>query len=92
MRTAVLYDPDAPASVLEMKEVLPEAARALKLTVQPWELRRTDDFDKVFSAMGKQRPDGRYVPTSPRMFDNGNRIVGFALKSRYRRCTAAEEL
>ena len=82
VRVAVLYDPGAPASVREVKEVLPVAGRALRLTIQSWEVRGTEDFDRVFAAMGKQRPDGLYVPTSPRMFDNGNRIVGFALKSR----------
>ena len=34
-RVAVLYDPTAP-SVLEVKEVLPVAARALGLSIQPW--------------------------------------------------------
>ena len=82
VRVAVLYDPAAPASVLEVKEVLPAAARALGLTLQYWEVRAADGFDKVFAAMGKQRPDGLYVPTGPRMFANGRRIVGFALKSR----------
>ena len=62
--------------------MLPVSAHALGLTLQRWEVRSADDFDRVFAAMGKQRPDGLYVPTSPRMFDNGNRIVGFALKSR----------
>ena len=38
-RVAVLYDPAIPASVLEVKEVLPAAARALGLTLQPWEVR-----------------------------------------------------
>ena len=38
-RVAVLYDPAVPASVLEVKEVLPVAARALGLTVRPWEVR-----------------------------------------------------
>ena len=49
------------ASVLEVKEVLPAAARALGLTLQPWEVRAADDFEKVFAAMNKQRPDGLYV-------------------------------
>ncbi len=82
-RVAVLYDPATPASVLEVKEVLPVAARALKLTLQPWEVRAADDFDKVFAAMGKQRPDGLYVPArAALMRTNEKRIVGFALKSR----------
>ena len=60
-RVAVLYDPAIPASVREVKEVLPVAARALGLTVQPWEVRAADGFDKVFAALNKQRPDGLYV-------------------------------
>jgi putative ABC transport system substrate-binding protein len=82
VRVAVLYDPAAPASVREVKEVLPAAARALGLTLRYWEVRAADGFDKVFATMGKQRPDGLYVPTGARMFANGKRIVGFALKSR----------
>ena len=38
-RVAVLYDPASPASVREVKKVLPVAARALGLTLQPWEVR-----------------------------------------------------
>ena len=44
--------------LLEVKEVLPVAARALKLTIQPWEVRDSDGFEKVFAALSKQRPDG----------------------------------
>src|SRR5262245_56929610 len=46
-RVTVLYDPTVPNSVLDVKEVLPVAARALKMTIQPWEVRGTDDFEKV---------------------------------------------
>ena len=56
-RVAVLYDPANPASVLDVKEVLPVAARALKLTLQPWEVRAADDIDKVLAVLVKQRPD-----------------------------------
>ena len=41
-----------------------------------------DDFDRVFAAMGKQRPDGLYVGGGALMADNGKRIASFALKSR----------
>ena len=64
-RVAVLYDPANAASVLEVKEVLPAAARALRLTLQPWEVRAADDFEKVFAALNKQRPDGLYVLRGP---------------------------
>jgi putative tryptophan/tyrosine transport system substrate-binding protein len=82
IRVAVLYDPASPPSVIEVKEVLPAAARALGLTIQPWELRAVDDLEKIFAALNKQRPDGLYVPAGPRMTANGKRIAGFALKSR----------
>jgi putative tryptophan/tyrosine transport system substrate-binding protein len=82
-RVAVLYDPAIPGPVHEVKEVLPVAARALRLTLQPWEVRAADDFEKVFAALNKQRPDGLYVPAGgPIMAVNQKRIIGFALKSR----------
>ena len=70
-----------------MKEVLP-VAQALGLTVRSWEVRGADDFDGVFAAMGKRRLDGLYV-TDPLMILTANGS-GFALKSRFRRYTAAE--
>ena len=59
-RVAVLYDPANPPNLHEVKELLPADARALKLTIQPWEIRAVDDFEKVFAALNKQRPDGLY--------------------------------
>jgi len=81
-RVAVLYEPASPPSVRELKEVLPVAARALKLTIQPWEVRAADDLDRVFAALNKERPDGLYVLGGALMSANHKRIVGFALKSR----------
>jgi len=57
-RVAVLYDPAIPPSVLYVKEDFPVFARALKLTVQPWEVRDADGLEKVFAALNKKRPDG----------------------------------
>jgi putative ABC transport system substrate-binding protein len=81
-RVAVLYDPAAPSSVIEVKEVLPVAARALRLTLALWEVRTADGFDRVFTAMGKERTDGLYVAGGPLMYANQKRTIGFALKSR----------
>ena len=74
-RVAVLYDPATPASVSEVKEVLPAAARALGLTLQPWEVRAADGFERVFAALNKQRPDGLYVLGGPLMGTNLKRTV-----------------
>src|SRR5262245_25908372 len=64
-------------------KLLPADARALKLTIQPWEIRAADDFEKVFAALNKQRPDGLYnLGAGGVMRPNEKRIVDFALKSR----------
>ena len=80
-RVAVLYDPAVPGNALEVKETLPVAARALRLTIRSWEVRDADGFERVFAAIGKWRPDGLYVGGSPLMTANQKRIAGFALKS-----------
>jgi putative ABC transport system substrate-binding protein len=65
-----------------VKEDLAVAARALKLSIEPWEVRKADDFDKFFAALGKQRPGGLYVPFGALMRDNRKRIASLALKNR----------
>jgi ABC-type uncharacterized transport system substrate-binding protein len=82
-RVAVLYDPAIPASVTEVREVLPVAARALGLTVRSWEVRDANGFEKVFAALNKERTDGLYVSSSaPVIGANLKRIADFALKRR----------
>jgi putative tryptophan/tyrosine transport system substrate-binding protein len=81
VRVAVLYEPANPASVHDAK-LLPVAARALGLTIQPWEVGDAGGFERVFAALNKERPDGLYVSPSPLMSNNQKRIVNFALKSR----------
>ena len=43
-RVAVLYDPAIPSAVLDVKEVLPVLRAALRLTLQPWEVRSCGRF------------------------------------------------
>jgi putative ABC transport system substrate-binding protein len=90
-RVAVHYDPANPNSGLEVKEDLPIAARALKLTILPSEARAADDFEKVFAAMSKERPDGLVVTGGTVMRPNRKRIAGFALKSRLPSVSSSEE-
>jgi putative ABC transport system substrate-binding protein len=80
-RVAVLYDPALSPNVLQLKDVQ-AAARSLGLTIQPWEIRGTGDFDRIFAAVNRQRPDGLYVIASRLVTSNRKRIGGFALKSR----------
>jgi len=81
-RVAVLYNPATAGVAREVKEALPVAARSLGLTIQPWEVRSADDFDKVFAALNKQRPDELFVSPGPSMGVNQKRPISFALKSR----------
>jgi putative ABC transport system substrate-binding protein len=82
-RVAVLYDPALPGAAREVKDELPVAARALGLTVRPWEVRDAGGFERVFAALNKERPDGLYVYSrGPLIAANERRIVGFASKSR----------
>ena len=60
-RVAVLFDPANPVTVLESKEVLRVAARALGLAVRSWEVRDADGFQRVFAALSKERSDGLYL-------------------------------
>jgi putative tryptophan/tyrosine transport system substrate-binding protein len=82
-RVAILYDPAIPGTAREVNEDLPVAARALKLTIQPWKVRDVAELEKIFAAISKERPDGLYVPGGgPLINANLKRIVGLALKSR----------
>jgi putative tryptophan/tyrosine transport system substrate-binding protein len=81
-RVAVLYAPASPGSALNVKEDLPIVARALGLTIRSWEIRAADDFEKVFAALNKQRPDGLYVSPDALLGANQKRTIGFALESR----------
>src|SRR5215813_3158440 len=80
---AVLYDPGAQGTASEVRESLPVTARALRLTLKPWEVCDADDLEKVFAALDKHRPDALFVPGGGRQIRaNVQRIAGFALKAR----------
>jgi putative ABC transport system substrate-binding protein len=52
------------------------------LTIQPWEVRDADGFEKVFTGLNKERPDGLYVTSNPLTRGNMKRVGDFAIKSR----------
>jgi ABC-type uncharacterized transport system substrate-binding protein len=82
LRVTVFYSLSNPTNVLDVKEVLPVAARALKLILEPWQVRSADDFERVFAAPNKQRPDGLYALGFALMNANRKRVADFALKNR----------
>jgi putative ABC transport system substrate-binding protein len=90
-RVAVFYDPAYREVEFDVKEVLPVAVRALGLTIRSWEIRTAEDFEKVFPALNKQRPDGLFVTAGRLMRANRKRIAAFALKSRLPSVSSSEE-
>jgi len=81
---AVLYDPANPAGVVAMKDRIPEAARSLGVTIQPYEVKGADDLDRVIAAVNRQRPDAFQLLGSV-IFSSlpiEKRIISFAIQSR----------
>jgi putative tryptophan/tyrosine transport system substrate-binding protein len=81
VRVAVLYDPANPFNALHAQAVQ-TAGQVLGLTVQLWEVRGKDDFERVFAGLRQERPDGLYVPGGPLIGANAQRIVDFVVTHR----------
>jgi len=82
-RVAALYDPGSAAAASQAREDLPVAARALGLTVQPWEIRDADGLETALAALDANRPDGLYLIASGALISgNAPRIADFALRTR----------
>jgi len=81
-RVAILYEAKNPRNMFEFKEVIPASAQALKLTILRREVRDANDFDRVFAAINKERPDGIFVLGGPLMNRSQERTVAFTIKSR----------
>jgi putative ABC transport system substrate-binding protein len=79
VRVAVLYDPASPGLHAQAVQT---AGRSWGLTVQAWEVRGPDDFERVFAALSADPPEGLYVLGGPLLRTNAQRIVDFAVKSR----------
>ncbi|MGE5216374.1 MAG: ABC transporter substrate binding protein [Chloroflexota bacterium] len=52
------------------------------MTIQLWEIRIAEDFERVFAALKKELPDGLYASGGLAIAAKGKRIADFALKRR----------
>jgi putative tryptophan/tyrosine transport system substrate-binding protein len=68
--------------MFEFKEVLPASARALNLTILRRDVRDASDFNRVFAAINKDRPDRIFVLGGPLMNRTQEQTAAFAIKSR----------
>jgi putative tryptophan/tyrosine transport system substrate-binding protein len=81
-RVAILYEANNRRNMFEFKEVLSASAPALNLTILRREVRDTNDFDRVFAAINKDRPDGIFVLGGPLMLRSFEQTAAFGIKSR----------
>ena len=80
-RIAILYEANNKRNMLEFKEVLEASAHALNLTILRRDVRDANDFNRVFAAINKDRPDGISVLGGPLMQRSFERTAAFAIKS-----------
>jgi putative ABC transport system substrate-binding protein len=80
-RVALIYNPDNRGSVLALQETQ-RWAKDLRLTLEPHELRGPADFERVFAAIGRARPDALMTTADPLIASYATRIVEFAAKKR----------
>jgi ABC-type uncharacterized transport system substrate-binding protein len=80
-RVAVLWNAANPANAGQWREVQ-SAARALGLTLQSREVRGPRDFERVFAAMARERPDALLFIVDGLTIQHGEEIVDFVTKYR----------
>src|SRR5262249_11883805 len=81
-RVAFLWNPDVRGGVLDYNQT-DAAARSLGLQLQSVEVSRSEDLDRAFSAIPKEREQALIVPPSnPVAFGNRDRIASFAQKNK----------
>jgi len=79
-RVAVLLNPANSINPLQLKEIQ-SAAPALGVTLHSLEVKGTDDIDRAFTAMKKERTGGLIVLGDPLLETHRTRIAELAVKS-----------
>ena len=80
-RVAVLLNPAAPITSPQLKS-LQAATSALRMTILPLEVRGSDDLDRAFSVMGKERAGGIVIIGEPILGSLAPQIAESAVKRR----------
>jgi len=80
-RIAVLWNAANPANVQPWREAQ-DAARALGVTLQSQAVRGPTDFERVFAAMARERPDGLLLIEDGLTIQHGKQIVDFVTQKR----------
>jgi putative ABC transport system substrate-binding protein len=80
-RVAVLSNPLNPSNAPQLREA-EVAARALRVRLQPLEVREPGGIDRAFEAMRRERADALLVLSDVMLSTHGQRIADLATKSR----------
>jgi ABC-type uncharacterized transport system substrate-binding protein len=78
-RVAILSNPANPSRAHELREV-EAAARALKLHIHRLDARNPEEFDRVFAAMVRERPDGLLILVDSMFTIHRTRLAELAAK------------
>ena len=76
-RIAVLWNERDRAMTQRYREI-DRAAQALGVSIQPLGVREPDDFERVFSAMNRERPDAMIMVTDVLTNLNRRRVFDYA--------------
>jgi putative ABC transport system substrate-binding protein len=76
-RIAFLYDPANEGKLLELRE-LQASTPVLGVTLEPRELRASDDIESAFTTMARMRPDALIIPSDSVTIGGLRRIVELA--------------
>jgi len=81
-RVTIIWNPDVRGALFDYKET-EAAARSMRLQLHSVEVSRSEDLDRGFSAVTKQRAQALIVQTpNPVLFANRSQIASFAQRTR----------
>ena len=67
------------------------AARLMRLTLRPVEVRSPDDMDSAFATVKREKPDALLILGQPFLVGQGPRVAKFAIEQRLRRAIQSDE-
>ena len=90
-RVVFFLNPANPFHTVSMRQAL-VAAKALKIKLQPYEVRKTEDLDAAFVSMAKKRPDALLILADRVFLHNRKRLMDFATQQKLPSVNAYREL
>jgi len=90
-RVAFFLNPANAFHTVSMRQAL-AAAKALKIELRPYEVRKTEDLEAAFASIIKERPDGLLILADRVFLHNRKRLMDFATQQKIPSVNAYREL